>query len=218
MLALCGATITSAALLRGELRRRIAAEQKLAVLATTDSLTGLANRRHFDEVVQREWQRAIREQTSIAVLMIDADGFKNYNDTHGHQSGDKFLEAIGGCIADKTRRVTDLAARYGGEEFAVLLPGTESHGALELAERIRTNVTQLGLKDPAGPGMAPTVSIGVACAVPQPGSNHRDLVNAADKALYEAKGNGRNRTELAVEVLQASPSISPADAKQRMVA
>jgi diguanylate cyclase (GGDEF)-like protein len=205
-------------LLRGELRRRIAAEQKLAVLATTDSLTGLANRRHFDEVMQREWQRAIREQTSVSVLMIDADRFKSYNDTHGHQSGDRYLEAISRCIGDKTRRATDLAARYGGEEFAVLLPGTESHGAFEIAERIRTNVTQLGLKDPAGAGMAPTVSIGIACVVPQSGSNHRDLVNAADRALYEAKANGRNRTELAAEVLQASPPVSPADAKQRMVA
>jgi diguanylate cyclase (GGDEF)-like protein len=218
MLALCAATITSAVLLRGELRRRIAAEQKLAVLATTDSLTGLSNRRHFDEVMGREWQRAIREQTSIAVLMIDADGFKNYNDTHGHQRGDECLQAIGGCIADKTRRSTDLAARYGGEEFAVLLPGTESRGALEIAERIRINVTDLRLQHSSGPSGAPTVSIGVACAVPQPGSNHRDLTNAADKALYEAKGNGRNRTALAVEILKASPGLQPADAKQRLVA
>jgi diguanylate cyclase (GGDEF)-like protein len=218
MLALCGATIFSAVLLGRELKRRVAAEQQLEVLATTDSLTGLSNRRHFDEVIEREWQRAMREETSIAVLMIDADWFKVYNDTHGHHTGDEFLKAIGGCIANKTRRATDLAARYGGEEFAVLLPSTGAQGALEIAERIRTQVTELGLTHSAGSCATPTVSIGVACTVPLPGSDCRDLINAADKVLYEAKANGRNRTELAEIVGSISPDTRQPDIQKRLVA
>lgn len=217
MLALCSATIFSAGLLRSELKRRVAAEQQLAILATTDSLTGLSNRRHFDEVIEREWQRATREQTSIAVLMIDADWFKAYNDTLGHQNGDKFLMAIAGCVADRTRRVTDLGARYGGEEFAVLLPGTGDQGALEIAEKIRTDILALGAQHPATACGAPTVSVGVACMVPKPGLNYRDLIDAADKALYEAKGNGRNRTEMAVAPAASSPAPQ-AEATPRLVA
>jgi diguanylate cyclase (GGDEF)-like protein len=209
MMALCGATILSAVLLRRELKRRIVAERQLAILATTDSLTGLPNRRHFDDVIAREWHRAMREQTSVAVLMIDADAFKTYNDTHGHQSGDKFLEAIAACIADKIRRATDLAARYGGEEFAVLLPGTDGRGAFDIAERIRTGVAKLGPHYPAGTCGAPTISVGVACMVPQLGSHPRDLISAADRALYEAKRNGRNRTEWA-EKPETAPPIAAA--------
>jgi diguanylate cyclase (GGDEF)-like protein len=218
MLALCGATVFSALLLHRELRRRVAAEQQLAILATTDGLTDLANRRHFDEVIEREWQRAMREKTAIAVLMIDADWFKAYNDSHGHQTGDEFLKAMGGCIADTTRRATDLAARYGGEEFAVLLPGTGIQGALEIAERIRTQVAELGLQHSAIPGGAPTVSIGVAGAVPLPGSTCRDLIHAADKALYEAKAKGRNRTELAEPMDFVSRDAVAANVKKRRVA
>jgi len=209
MFALCGATIFSATLLRRELRRRLAAEQKLAGLATTDSLTGLSNRRHFDEVIAREWQRAMRERSSIALLMIDADCFKPYNDTHGHQVGDKLLEAIGICIVDKARRATDLAARYGGDEFALLLPGTPSQGALEIAERIRVSVPKLSL--PGSNGMqagAASVSIGIAAVVPVPGSDFHYLVNAADKALYEAKAKGRNRSEL-IELADAAGPNGP---------
>jgi diguanylate cyclase (GGDEF)-like protein len=198
MLALCGATVFSAVLLRRELRRRLAAEQKLAVLATTDSLTGLSNRRHFDAAIAREWQRAMREKAFVALLMVDADCFKVYNDAYGHQAGDKLLEAIGACIADKARRATDLAARYGGDEFAMLLPGTTGQGAVDIAERIRLAVADLRLEYPggAGTGMA-MVSAGVAAVVPRPGSDYRDLIDAADRALYQAKANGRNRTELA---------------------
>lgn len=218
MLALCGATVFSAVLLRNELKRRVAAERQLAILATTDSLTGLSNRRHFDEVIKREWQRAMREETSIAVLMIDADWFKAYNDTYGHQNGDKFLNAIAECIADRTRRVTDLGARYGGEEFAVLLPSTGAQGALEIAERIRADVIALGAQHPTSPYGAPTVSVGVACTVPLSGSNSRDLINAADKALYEAKDKGRNRTELAEALNTVSSAALPPNVKQRLVA
>ena len=204
MIALCSATIFSAILLRRELRRRVAAEQKLAVLATTDSLTGLSNRRHFDEVIAREWQRATRERTPIALLMIDADSFKAYNDTHGHQTGDTLLQAVGTCIADKARRATDLSARYGGDEFALLLPSTPGRDALQIAEQIRVGVLKLRLQDPnRAEAHAATVSVGVAVMLPPLGSEHQSLINAADKALYEAKAKGRNRAEL-VELLDTA--------------
>ena len=209
MLALCGVTIFSAVLRRRELRRRVAAEQKLAVLATTDSLTGLSNRRHFDEVIAREWQRAARERTSIALLMIDADYFKAYNDTHGHQVGDRLLEAIGTCIVDKARRATDLGARYGGDEFALLLPSATGQGALEIAERIRVNVLKLRLLDSNGTEAATaSISLGIAAVVPPLASDYHNLLNAADKALYEAKAKGRNRSEL-IELPDARASQGP---------
>jgi diguanylate cyclase (GGDEF)-like protein len=193
IITLCGATLFSTLLLRRELRRRMAAEEKLAVLATTDSLTGLYNRRHFDAVMVREWQRAMRETTSIALLMIDADHFKPYNDTHGHQSGDKLLQGIGACITERARRATDLGARYGGDEFMLLLPGIGGKSALDVAEWIRKSVRDLHLPSEAAPA---TVSVGVTVMSPRPGMDHRELIDAADKALYQAKANGRDRVEM----------------------
>ncbi|MEX0841524.1 MAG: diguanylate cyclase [Xanthobacteraceae bacterium] len=127
----------------------------------------------------------------------DGDSFKAYNDTHGHQTGDNLLLAIAICIADKARRASDLSVRYGGDEFALLLPGTSSQGALEIAERIRVSILNLRLRasDGAEPATA-SVSIGVAAVVPRPESQYSELVDAADKALYEAKAKGRNRSEL----------------------
>lgn len=193
LIALCCATVLSAVLLRRELRCRMAAEAKLAALATTDGLTGLSNRRHFDEVITREWQRAMRERTSIAILMIDADHFKVYNDTHGHQSGDKFLQGMGASITNQARRATDLGARYGGDEFVLLLPSTGGKNALDIGERIRKSVRDLHLPSEATPA---TVSVGVAVMTPRHGMDYRELIDAADKALYAAKANGRDRAEL----------------------
>jgi diguanylate cyclase (GGDEF)-like protein len=209
MIALCIVTVALALLLRRELRRRMIAEQQLAVLATTDSLTGLPNRRHFNDVIKREWQRSMREKTPLAVLMIDADEFKAYNDSHGHQAGDEVLQAIGQCIGISIRRASDLAARYGGEEFAVLLPGTSLEGAVEIAEKIRRNVSELRVRDHEGTRAMSTVSIGVAGLVPASGAHYRDLVAAADLALYEAKRRGRNRVEKAPTLVEASPAMAP---------
>jgi diguanylate cyclase (GGDEF)-like protein len=175
-----------------EIGRRAEAEDKLEELATTDALTGLKNRRKFDTEIDAEWRRGARQQTPLALLMIDADHFKAYNDTFGHQAGDEVLIGIAICISDSVRRAGDCAARYGGEEFAVLLPGLTSEKALVVAETIRLKVLQWS-GDPA----VTTVSIGVASLMPALAMGWSDFVNAADKALYAAKANGRNQTVLA---------------------
>ena len=144
-----------------EIGRRAKAEDKLEELATTDALTGLRNRRKFDADIDAEWRRAARQNTPLALLMIDADHFKSYNDTYGHQAGDQVLVGIAICISDLVRRAGDCAARYGGEEFAVLLPGLSPAEALEVAETIRLKVEHWS-EDP----QVTTVSVGVASMTP----------------------------------------------------
>jgi diguanylate cyclase (GGDEF)-like protein len=182
----------SAMLLAREISRRADAESKLEEMATTDALTGLRNRRKFDQVIDAEWRRAVRQKTEIALLMIDADHFKAYNDTFGHQAGDQVLVGIAICISDSVRRAGDCAARYGGEEFAVLLPNTSATDAFKIAETIRAKV--LGWSDG---GAGSTVSCGVASLAPTPGVDWAVLVAAADKALYAAKAGGRNQSVVA---------------------
>ncbi len=172
-----------------EIGRRARAEDKLEELATTDALTGLRNRRKFDAVIDDEWRRAMRQKIPLALLMIDADHFKTYNDTFGHQAGDQILVGIAICISDTAKRAGDCAARYGGEEFAVLLPGLSPAEALGVAETIRLKVQQWSEET--------TVSIGVASLTPEPAMDWSTLLEAADKALYAAKANGRNRSVLA---------------------
>jgi diguanylate cyclase (GGDEF)-like protein len=198
ILALCAVNIVLIVSLARELRRRTEAEHELAVIATTDSLTGLYNRRRLDEVVASEWLRARRVNSPVAMLMIDVDCFKAYNDKYGHQAGDRALAAVAECIAMSANRPADLCARYGGEEFAVLLPGETVEGAFEIAERVRGNVLSLRASQHQDPEMVPTVSVGVASMVPDGGLTLCDLIKAADGALYEAKRNGRNRTEVAM--------------------
>ena len=175
-----------------EIGRRAKAEDRLEELATTDALTGLKNRRKFDATMDMEWRRAARQGTPVALMMIDADHFKAYNDTWGHQAGDQVLVGIAICISDSVRRAGDCAARYGGEEFAVLLPGFSPAEALAVAETIRLKV-ELWSEEP----QVTTVSVGVASMMPTAVSDWADLVGAADKALYAAKANGRNCSILA---------------------
>jgi diguanylate cyclase (GGDEF)-like protein len=179
------------------LRRRDEAEEQLQRLATTDALTGLYNRRHFDQIIAREWNRARRISAPVSVLMIDADHFKAYNDTFGHQMGDDVLAALGDCIASATQRSSDCSARYGGEEFAVILPGVGADEALCVAEAIRGKIGALRELQQGRPDRLPTVSIGTATLVPQAGLTPRDLVKAADAALYAAKEAGRDRVMVA---------------------
>ena len=182
----------SAIVLAREISRRADAESRLEEMATTDALTGLRNRRKFDQVIDIEWRRAMRQKTQIALLMIDADHFKAYNDTFGHQAGDQVLVGIAICISDSVRRAGDCAARYGGEEFAVLLPNTSATDAFKIAETIRAKVL-----DWSDGGAGSTVSCGIASLAPTAGMDWPVLVAAADKALYAAKAGGRNQSVVA---------------------
>ena len=192
---LCATNVALIVFLARTLRRRRDAEYALAVSATTDGLTGLCNRRRLDELLEREWRRAMRSQTTIALLMIDADRFKAFNDRFGHQAGDEALASIAGCLEKASRRAGDISARYGGEEFAVLLPGLSLAEAVSHAEVIRANVMELRADQQDRPDSTPTISIGAAALAPRRGLEPKDLIKAADLALYKAKRNGRNRTE-----------------------
>jgi diguanylate cyclase (GGDEF)-like protein len=214
LVVLCAATIVLCLLFRNEMRRRLTAEaalrraaEELTVTAATDSLTGLANRRAFDVELRREWRRAIRGQSSIGVLMLDADHFKQFNDRFGHQTGDHALQAIADVLGQAARRPADLAARYGGEEFVALVPGTNEAGALCVAERIRAAVAALAISHPDNPCGWVSVSIGVAVARPEPGSAPEELLQAADTALYAAKHAGRDCCVMAAES-PAVPTLS----------
>ncbi|BDA83395.1 hypothetical protein Sa4125_09370 [Aureimonas sp. SA4125] len=168
------------------------ANEQLAVLAGTDGLTGLANRRTFDERLQNEWARARRRGSPLALITLDLDFFKQFNDHFGHPEGDTCLRRVSQVIADE-RRSTDLPARVGGEEFSILLPETELEGALLIAEKIRSRVQALQLGHPKSPFGVVTTSCGVAVQVPAATFTLEDLVRAADLALYAAKAAGRNR-------------------------
>ena len=137
MIALIAFVLGVTLFLAREIGRRARAEERLEELATTDALTGLKNRRKFDAEIDLEWRRAARNGTPVALLMVDADHFKAYNDTWGHQAGDQVLVGIAICVSDSVRRAGDCAARFGGEEFAVLLPGLSNIEAFRLAETIR---------------------------------------------------------------------------------
>jgi diguanylate cyclase (GGDEF)-like protein len=196
--ALVAFALAATLVLAREIRRRGEAEDKLEELATTDALTGLRNRRKFDAAIDGEWRRAARHRTPVSLLMIDADHFKAYNDTFGHQAGDQVLVGIAICISDSIKRAGDCAARYGGEEFAVLLPGLSATEALAVAETIRRKVE--GWSDDA---TLSTVSIGIASTIPAAGLDWPQFVHAADRALYAAKAAGRNRC-----VLAAMPALA----------
>jgi len=188
---LCVGILWLTLLLGRELRRRHEAERGLATLAATDSLTGLANRRRLDQMLRQEWARAQRNRKSLAVLMVDIDHFKAFNQRHGHAGGDHALREVAKAIEACIRRPADLAARYGGEEFQVVLPETDLAGAQLLAERIRVSVEALAPF--ADDAHAVTVSIGIGLS----GTQHdlSRLLGAADEALYRAKAKGRNRIE-----------------------
>ncbi|PRA29305.1 response regulator [Pseudomonas poae] len=163
-------------------------------LMNSDGLTGLSNRRHFDEYLELEWRRAMRDQTQLSLLMIDVDFFKTYNDSFGHVEGDEALRKVAGAIREASSRPSDLPARYGGEEFALVLPNTSPGGARLVAEKLRMAVA--GLKIPhiaPSEGSHLTISIGLSTMTPQMGTDCRQVILAADKGLYTAKHNGRNQ-------------------------
>lgn len=173
------------------------AQIALERLATRDGLTGLANRRCFDETLHAEWSRAMRQKQPLSLLMVDVDNFKAYNDAHGHLGGDECLKRIAAAVAGEMR-ANDLVARYGGEEFAVILPNQSLKGAAIVAERIRCRVEQLNLPNRFARDGRVTVSIGAATAIASGDMDASQLVAIADAALYRAKHMGRNRISLPI--------------------
>jgi diguanylate cyclase (GGDEF)-like protein len=173
------------------------ANRRLEMLSTVDSLTEVANRRQFDHVLDAEWRRCARTGLPLALLMVDIDHFKPFNDGYGHVAGDACLKKVAGLIRRLVQRAGELVARYGGEEFAVLLPGSDAPHARELAESIRLEVELLAIPHTYSK-VAPvvTVSTGVAALIPIYGSTPGELIAGADRALYHAKQNGRNRVAL----------------------
>lgn len=173
------------------------AYRAMETLVVVDALTGIANRRRFDDAINTEWRRALRESSKLSMLLIDADHFKRYNDTYGHVRGDSCLKQIAEAALDIVLRPGDLVARYGGEEFAVILPGTDEAGAKGVAEDICQAVRNRRLPHEGNaPGIV-TVSIGCATIIPQRGKSAQDLIESADQALYRAKARGRNRVIVA---------------------
>ncbi|WP_445940774.1 diguanylate cyclase [Pseudomonas sp.] len=172
---------------------------KLEALSLTDSLTGIANRRHFDSILQQEWQRAQRLNHPLALAILDVDWFKPYNDHYGHPAGDVCLRQIAQALAATVCRSSDLVARYGGEEFVFITPMTNATGALDIAQRVVEAVAALELPHSRSPIGQVTVSIGVVSITPTAESSAEVLLQRADAALYQAKTQGRNRAELATD-------------------
>lgn len=202
--ALVGSIILALAFLGNLLYRQIqqllvaerelkAIRKELEVIAHTDGLTSLANRRNFDLVMDKEWKRATRNQTSISVILLDIDLFKQYNDHYGHLNGDDCLVRVANLIAANVNRPGDIAARYGGEEFVVLLPDTELAGAVVVAENIRLSLLCAKIQHSASPFGIVTISSGVVSTAKTGEENQKEFLIKADRLLYSAKAQGRNR-------------------------
>jgi diguanylate cyclase (GGDEF)-like protein len=174
-------------------RKLDTANHELKRLSSLDGLTGIPNRRHFDEVLAREWRRALRQGADLSIIMCDVDFFKQYNDAYGHQEGDECLRQVSKALTTSMDRGGDLVARYGGEEFVSVLADTSSDGAVFVAERMREAVVQLNLKHPNDSFGQVTASFGIASARAFPEINPLTILAAADRALYQAKREGRNR-------------------------
>ncbi|WP_226507260.1 sensor domain-containing diguanylate cyclase [Pseudomonas sp. MWU16-30317] len=205
-MALIGMIILALALLGALLRRQIqqlitaegklnTARNELEIIAQTDSLTHLANRRCFDTVLEREWGRASRNNSIIAIILLDIDWFKQYNDHYGHLRGDECLRQVSGLIGSCINRAGDLAARYGGEEFVILLPETDLEGALSVAEKVRLSIVNALIDHSASPVGNVTISSGVVAISTPIKDGHSHALEEADRLLYCAKAKGRNRVE-----------------------
>ena len=171
--------------------------QRLAETAMQDGLTGIHNRRRFDEHLQRAWAQSIRERKPIALLFADIDHFKAFNDRYGHQAGDEAMKSVAGALSRFARRPLDLAARYGGEEFAIILFDTRREQAEQIGEEIMEAVRQLRIPHAdSGAAKVLTISMGIACVTPAARRSWTGVIQLADQALYAAKDGGRNRAEV----------------------
>jgi two-component system chemotaxis family response regulator WspR len=179
--------------LRESQARLAEANIELQKLAALDGLTGIANRRRFDQAMQTEWQRGQREGKALSLIMCDVDCFKLYNDTYGHPAGDLCLKKTAAVFTEHLKRPADLVARYGGEEFAIVLPATGPEGALQVANACRAHLEALAIEHSGAAGGIVTVSLGVATMMPAPGCGPDELIARADQALYASKQGGRNR-------------------------
>lgn len=197
VLALCGLTIALSLLFGRELRRRAEMHAEMARLSRTDALTGLANRRRFDEVFATAWQSVGRTGKPASLLVVDADHFKQFNDRYGHAVGDAVLQGLAACLSAGVHRPDDLVARIGGEEFAMLLPDTDRAGALRIAAKVHETVAMLSVPSAGIGAGAVTVSIGLATGPGPAAETPEALYRTADAALYEAKAAGRNQTRCA---------------------
>jgi two-component system, chemotaxis family, response regulator WspR len=181
--------------LEHEVNQRTAELERLSM---TDALTGIANRRHFDKALAAEWARAARSNRPLSLVLIDIDDFKLLNDSFGHLQGDACIKAVAAAVQQVVSRSSDLGARYGGDEFVMLLPETEAAGAQVLAERLKQFVDDVSVPDPTHPSqLKVSLSQGVACALASRQKSANDLLQAADRALYAAKQQGRNRISVA---------------------
>lgn len=173
--------------------------RRLTELSNMDSLTGTANRGHFDATLEQEYSRLRRSNSNLSIILLDIDHFKEYNDCYGHVMGDDCLRQIGSLLANSVRRSVDLAARYGGEEFACILPDTDIHGAVKVAERIRQMIQDLRIEHKeSSVSEYVTASFGVITVQYTPEISPADIISMAYKLLYEAKVSGRNRIEYGV--------------------
>ena len=176
--------------------------EELKRISSSDGMTGIANRRYFDEYLEREWQRAKREKVPLTLVMLDVDFFKSYNDTYGHMAGDECLKLIASMLKALPKRTADVVARYGGEEFAIVLPNTDRRGAAVVGEKVRVGVEKLGVEHKASSiSKHVTVSVGVAVIVPKQDDLSPIIVATADRALYQAKVGGRNQIKVAEDIV-----------------
>ncbi|HZV66335.1 MAG TPA: diguanylate cyclase [Telluria sp.] len=193
----------NAAVVRARVRTQLTVKRQsdaLRALTLTDGLTGVSNRRAFDEMLSNEWRRCARAQVPVALIMVDIDHFKNFNDEYGHQAGDECLQRVSAAMRRAAGRPQDMVARYGGEEFAVLLPHCDARGAECVAKRLLDEIARLAIahaRSSAGPRV--TVSMGIAALTPRERQEPALLVSAADALLYQAKADGRNRYCLRAE-------------------
>ncbi len=175
------------------------AQTALTMITRTDGLTGIANRRYFDEVLEKEWRRAIRKSNRLSLIMADIDYFKPYNESYGHWQGDVCLQRIAKALSGSVNRPVDLVARYGGEEFVALLPETDSKGVVHLANKMKSAVEGLAIEHTSSRVSANiTISLGAATLTPGQEQNPHELVTQAERALYVAKMGGRNRVSAAL--------------------
>ena len=188
-------------------------------IASTDSLTGISNRRHFDRVFPDEWRRAEREKEPLSVIMIDIDFFKAFNDTYGHQAGDECLRKVAAALRSSLRRPGDVVARYGGEEFVAVLPGVDRRGALRVAEGMHEKVAALKIPhEQSSVSEWVSISLGVATAVPEKNRAPEELLERADKAVYSAKQKGRNRIEVHGEADLGTAAVQEERVKRELPA